>query len=109
MGNRHGRLRVHGRDVSLLRRAAGHRSALAGGRLHLWLPAASGSIAGRLDEVTGKNFEAACIQRSAAAVSGKTRRSADMKITRGHSEGIPQTREKSKNPAIKPYGNAPGS
>src|SRR4029450_8697395 len=78
MGNRHGRVRVHRRNVSLLRCAAGHRSALAGGRLHLWLPAASGSIAGGVDEVAGKDFGAACVQRPAAAIGRKTRGSASM-------------------------------
>ena len=37
---------------------AGNRSAFAGGCLHLWLPAASGSVARRLDEIAGENFRA---------------------------------------------------
>ena len=40
MGDRHGRVRVHRRDVSLLRGVAGNRPAFAGGCLYLGLSAA---------------------------------------------------------------------
>src|SRR4029077_4642847 len=82
MGDRHGRMRVHRWHVSLLRCATRHRSALAGGRLHLWLSAASGSVDRRLDEIAGKNFKRARVQRAGAATGRKTRGSAHMSMTR---------------------------
>ena len=105
MGNRHGRVRVHRRNVSLLRCAAGNRSASAGGRLHLRLSTTSGSVARWFDEITGKNFGPKRPEGPSTAISRETGRRADMSTTRGHSE---RSAAKSKNPAVKPNGNAPG-
>src|SRR5437667_4020236 len=40
-------MRFYRRHVSLIRHVAGNRQAYSGGRLHLWLPATSGSVTRR--------------------------------------------------------------
>src|SRR5262249_16473406 len=62
MGNRHGRMRFHGRYVPLVRYSAGNRPTYPRRCLRLWLPTASGSVASWFDEIAGENFSAAVLQ-----------------------------------------------
>jgi hypothetical protein len=66
MGDRHGRVRLHRRHVSLLRRPARDRSTFAGRCLHFRLPATTRSAASRLDETAGENFARALVQEPEA-------------------------------------------
>src|SRR2546423_1867676 len=68
MGHRDGRVRVHRRDVSLLRGVAGNRSAYSGRCLHFRLPAKTRSAPRRLDEIAGKNFWREIIRRAKAGM-----------------------------------------
>src|SRR5215216_2024698 len=78
MGDCHGRMRIHRRHVSVVRDAARNRPAYSGGCLHLRLPAASGSVARWLDEITGKNFARTLIQKPETGIGRETRRSTVM-------------------------------
>src|SRR5439155_23095713 len=85
MGNRDGRMRFHRRHVSLLCHTAGNRPAYPRRCLHLWVPAASGSPARRLDEIAGENFPRALVQKSKASTGRKTRGRVGMTIGRANS------------------------
>src|SRR6266536_1648289 len=80
MGDRDGRVRLDRRHVSLLRRPPGDRSTVAGRCLHFRLPPASGSIAGRPDEITGENLPRALVQKPETRIGRKTRGSTRMKM-----------------------------
>src|SRR6266513_5075127 len=73
--HRHGRVCVHRRNVSLLCRLAGNRSAYSGRCLHFRLSAASGSIARRPDEIAGKDFRREIVRRTKSETHQEARRS----------------------------------
>src|SRR5207244_12841659 len=68
VGHRDGRVRFYWRDVSILRGLAGNRSTHSGRCLYLRLPAETGSIARRFDEIAGKNFRREIVRRSKSQV-----------------------------------------
>src|SRR5438445_12321473 len=72
MGHRHGRVRFHWRDVSILRGLARNRSIVAGRCLHFRLPAPARSVAGRSDEIAGENFGRALLRKTEARAVRKT-------------------------------------
>jgi NADH-quinone oxidoreductase subunit C len=73
VGDRDGRVRVHRRHVSLLRRSSGDRSTFAGRCLHFRLPPAAGGVAGWPDEVAGENLARAFVEETETGAGRETR------------------------------------